>query len=91
MILKGTIKSVCTKPDGTRPTFGFIKGDDGIDRFFIPGGMVQPTPDFATLVAGLPVEFEHEDGPHDPKTGRSKGPRAVEVRIVSSGSSSIAA
>ncbi len=88
---RGIIKSVCTKPDGARPTFGFIKGDDGIDRFFIPGGMIQPTPDLATLLAGTPVEFEHEDGPHDAKTGRSKGPRAVEVRVVVAASSSIAA
>lgn len=57
-----------------KDTFGFIRGDDKVDRFFMPGVMVQPALfDFAELQQGDRVEFDHED--HD------RGPRAVRVRV----------
>lgn len=55
--------------------FGFIKGDDGMDRFFhaercIPNGC------FETLRAGATVEFQDEEG----RDG--KGPRAIDVKVA---------
>jgi cold shock CspA family protein len=52
--------------------WGFIKGDDQIDRFFHKTGMA-PGESFGALKAGDRVTFEHEDGRGD------KGPRAVSV------------
>lgn len=74
MGMVGTIKSVCKKDGSDRPTFGFIRGADGIERFFLPGGMTQPAPEFSSLRPGDPVEFEHEEN--------DKGPRAIKVRLV---------
>lgn len=77
--MTGLIKNLGKKPGAVEPTFGFISGDDGIDRFFLPGGMVQPVGrKFTELPIGWPVSFEHEDN--------VRGPRAVQVRLSPSSS-----
>lgn len=77
--LFGLIKNLGKKPGAAEPTFGFIKGDDTIDRFFLPGSMVQPVGcEFSALRIGQRVSFLHEDNP--------KGPRAVQVRLCASSS-----
>ena len=53
--------------------YGFIRGTDGVDRFFLWSSMMPPVK-FADLQPGLTVEFEHEEGP--------KGARASAVRVV---------
>lgn len=50
--------------------FGFIKGDDGVDRFFYRNAVVEG--DFEHMKEGDRVTFEHENAP--------KGPRAANVR-----------
>lgn len=50
--------------------FGFIKGDDNVDRFFYKTAVVEG--DFQHMKEGDRVTFEHEDAP--------KGPRATNVR-----------
>jgi len=53
--------------------FGFVRGEDGQDRFFHASGC-HPLCNFDALVRGQTVEFEHEDG--------AKGPRAKNVRLI---------
>ncbi len=55
-----------------RESFGFIIGEDGLSRFFIPSCFTPPVP-FNALAVGMEVEFEHEDAP--------KGPRASNVQL----------
>jgi cold shock protein len=50
--------------------FGFIKGDDNVDRFFHKTAVVEG--DFDHMKVDDRVTFEHEDAP--------KGPRAANVR-----------
>jgi cold shock protein len=54
--------------------FGFIKGDDGLDRFFHKSGLERSTLRFDELEQNMRVAFTHVDG--------DKGPRAIEVRVV---------
>jgi cold shock CspA family protein len=75
--MQGSIKNL-------KPSFGFIRGDDRIDRFFLPGSMTQPVArEFADLRQGDRVEFEHQD--------HERGPRAVRVVVLASSSSEMAA
>lgn len=77
--MKGSVKTV-GRPGDANPTFGFIRGADKIDRFFLPGGMIQPVArELRDLRPGDEVEFEHEDSP--------RGPRAVRVRVMVASSS----
>lgn len=81
--MQGTIKTL-GKPGETTPTYGFIRGDDKIDRFFMPGVMTQPpTREFLDLRVGDRMEFEHQD--------HARGPRAVKVSFVCSSSDAYAA
>ena len=50
--------------------FGFIQGDDRVDRFFHRSALIAV--EFEDLREGQRVTFEHEDG--------TKGARAVNVR-----------
>lgn len=46
-------------------TYGFIRGEDGVTRMFIPSLMATPEHDFNDLVEGMRVTFdpiEHEKG-----------------------------
>jgi len=72
----GTIEHLaCRKgAEGDRPTFGFIRGDDNISRFFIPTGLQATTIKFDDMKVGMRVEFSEIEHP--------KGPRAIEVRVV---------
>ena len=54
--------------------FGFVRGDDDVDRFFHRSAVIGGN--FDSMAEGRQVIFEHEDG----KTG--KGPRAINIRIV---------
>lgn len=56
-----------------KETYGFIKGEDGKSRFFIPTGLQLSTLKFENLKVGMAVEFTHIDHP--------KGARAIEVRV----------
>jgi CspA family cold shock protein len=51
--------------------FGFIKGSDGVERFFHRSSVLNVT--FEELREGQEVEFEHEHG--------DKGPRANQVTV----------
>lgn len=72
--MTGTIKNLCKAKGGERETFGFIRGEDGNDRFFLPTALLEGVSVFPTLKPGVPVEFEHLD--HD------KGARATKIRVV---------
>lgn len=55
--------------------FGFVRGEDDVDRFFHRSAVVSGA--FDLMEEGrTQVTFEHEDGK------KGKGPRAVEIRIV---------
>jgi len=54
--------------------FGFIKGEDGTDRFFHRSGLERTTRRFDELRQGDRVSFTDTEGP--------KGPRAIEVRVT---------
>lgn len=59
--------------------FGFIKGEDGTDRFFHANSCVDQT--FNALQEGLVVEFEpYEEEGRGPSGG--PGARARSVRVV---------
>lgn len=53
--------------------FGFVKGDDGVERFFHRSQVIGRH-NFDTMTEGQRVEFDHELS--------DKGPRAVNVRLV---------
>lgn len=53
--------------------FGFVKGTDGLDRFFHES-TVAPGTNFYALKEGDQVEFDHEAGP--------KGARATNLRLM---------
>jgi cold shock CspA family protein len=56
-----------------KPRFGFIRGDDGLDRFFLPSALQLTSGVRFEQMRELEtrVEFTHVDGP--------KGARAIEV------------
>ena len=56
-------------------TYGFIRGEDSVSRFFLPSAM-QATPGvtFEQLQVGDQVSFAHIDHP--------RGPRAIEIRVI---------
>lgn len=62
--------SVKTLPPGQ--DFGFLRGDDGVERFFHKTGLSGSGVRFDELEEGDRVLFTHIDGP--------KGPRAIEIR-----------
>lgn len=63
----GTIKDVRLDK-----RFGFLRGEDGVERFFHYSAVDGKT-NFDALKRGDAVEFEHEDG--------ERGPRAKGVRL----------
>ena len=69
--MKGTIKKLI-KDRG----FGFIRAEDGREIFFHRTAVQGP--DFESLMEGQFVEFDVEKNPKD---SRTKGPRAVNVRV----------
>lgn len=62
------------------PTFGFIRGDDGRQYFFIPSGMARLSatsfPQLLMLPSPVHVEFEPSLHP--------KGMRAISISVVTS-------
>jgi cold shock CspA family protein len=52
--------------------FGFLRGNDGVDRFFHASSVAGDC-NFDALQRGDEVAFDHEEGP--------KGPRATGVRL----------
>ena len=57
--------------------YGFIRGEDGVSRFFMPSGLSQDGNGgtaFSDMSVGDRVEFVHIDHP--------RGPRAVEVVVL---------
>lgn len=62
---RGTIETL-------RGTFGFIRGRDGVSRFFLPRDVASMS--FDNLEVGMKVEFAHIDHP--------KGPRAISVKVL---------
>lgn len=69
--MKGTIKRLM-KDRG----FGFIKAEDGREIFFHRTAV--NSTNFESLTEGQSVEFDVEKNPKD---SRTKGPRAVNVRL----------
>jgi cold shock CspA family protein len=64
---KGVIESL-------RDTYGFIRGEDGVSRFFLPSALQQTIGiTFEELQTGMRVEFIHIDHP--------RGPRAIEILV----------
>ena len=64
--MTGTIKDVRHDKG-----FGFVKGADGVERFFHRSQVV-PARDFDLMAPGMGVEFDHAE--------HAKGPRAVNVQ-----------
>lgn len=54
--------------------FGFIKGEDGFDRFFHKSGLERTTKRFDELQQNMRVVFTSIEG--------ERGLRAIEVRVV---------
>jgi cold shock CspA family protein len=54
-----------------RGTFGFIRGQDGVSRFFIPRDVDSMA--FDDMEVGMNVEFIHIDHP--------RGPRAISIVV----------
>lgn len=73
--MTGTIRKL-KKTEG----FGFIRGEDGTDRFFHKTAVAAGT-NFDVLNEGQRVTFEHREGNRDKETGQQKGPRAVQVEL----------
>lgn len=69
--MRGTIRTL--RPE---EGYGFVRGPDGIDRFFHKTGVEVTGPGFEALRVGMTVEFESIDGP------AGKGPRAIGVRVL---------
>lgn len=67
--MRGTIRGNINRDRG----FGFIAGEDGVDRFFHRSAVaIAEGARFEQLAENQAVEFDHEDG--------EKGPRAKNVR-----------
>lgn len=69
-MMRGTIERLL-------PTFGFIRGDDRIGRFFIPSGLQAGGVQFSALRVGMQVGFIHIDHP--------RGPRAIDILVLEEG------
>lgn len=70
---KGTMAGTVESLHGS---YGFIRGDDRISRFFIPTGLqTSQRVTFTDIAVGMRATFIHIDHP--------KGPRAIEIRIES--------
>lgn len=76
MVMTGTIRKL-KATEG----FGFIRGEDGTDRFFHKSSVVGGVEVFDELAEGQRVSFVHQDGQKDKRTGELKGPRAIDVRV----------
>lgn len=78
---RGIIESLNKKrdADSPKPTFGFIKPEEGGKSiFFIPTSMQQTSPvRFDDLRVGMRVEFTTIDS--------DRGPRAIEVLVLNGG------
>jgi cold shock CspA family protein len=76
---------VISKLYGALGPYGFIRGEDGVDRFTVPSallGMEEAPRDaqiatFDAIEVGTSVEFVH--------VGHVKGPRAIHVAVIRSG------
>jgi cold shock CspA family protein len=60
------------KVKSLKPTFGFIRADDGADLFFLPTAM--DGVEFSRLKENQPVEFEEVE--------HAKGRRATKIKVV---------
>ena len=69
-LLRGTIYSI---PGGGQMGYGWIAGDDGINRFF-HRSVLNPPEAFDTLRVTQRVLFRHIDA--------ARGPRAIDVELV---------
>lgn len=67
MIMTGVIETL-------RHTYGFVRGRDGVSRFFLPSAMEIPGSMFEDLTIGDQVEFIHIDHP--------RGARALGIRVI---------
>lgn len=67
MIMTGVIETL-------RHTYGFVRGRDGVSRFFLPSAMQSADGLFDDLTIGDQVEFIHIDHP--------RGARALEIRVI---------
>lgn len=75
--LKGKVESLHKKrdSDNPKPTFGFIKAEDGQSVFFLPTSMQMMSPvGFDDLRPGMTVEYTTID--------TDRGPRAIEVIVI---------
>ena len=70
--------TICT----LQSRFGFIRGDDGVQRFFLPSALHPSGPQFAQLRVGQAVTFTH--------TNHARGPRATEIRVWATDRTSVA-
>jgi hypothetical protein len=64
LMVRGTIETL-------RGTFGFIRGQDGVSRFFIPRDVESMA--FDDMRVGMKVRFIHIDHP--------RGPRAILIEV----------
>ena len=73
--MNGTIKSLVVPTGKKEATYGFIKGDDGFDRFFLPEAVIIGSDlPWRDLKVGHTVAFESLTHP--------KGERAINVRAL---------
>jgi cold shock CspA family protein len=72
--MRGTVARLVLDDDRKPKGFGFIKGVDGVERFFHRSSL--SANEFDKLREGDDVEFEHAEG----QSG--KGPRAERVERV---------
>lgn len=63
--MRGTVTRI-------KESYGFIKGVDGVTRFFIPSSITAPHHTFDDFREGMEVVFDHED--------HAKGDRATNIR-----------
>ena len=68
----GTIKIFPTDMEGKRKGYGFLNGEDDVDRFFHISDCASGS-EFDDMGQGDSVEFEHIDG--------DRGPRAINVSV----------
>ena len=85
----GTIRKLC-------PKYGFIRGDNGSDFFFLPMTVEPKGTAWTALREGQRVQFrpfEHERTVPDPTTGEDrieKGLRAQHVCVVAAAAAAMA-
>lgn len=76
---------IISKLYGALGPYGFIRGEDGIDRFSVPSSLLgmdesprnEQISAFEAIEVGTTVEFIH--------VGHVKGPRAINVAVIRSG------